>query len=91
VVNFARRHSKGDEDISRKQIKELLGLDLATPDMIEAVNFQSKLVPTLTLLLAVYVSPWSLAMRIVVSVAAVLICLGMIYLRDGVLAIARRY
>jgi hypothetical protein len=41
--------------------------------MIEAVNFQSKLVPTLTLLLAVYVSPWSLAMRIVVSVAAVLI------------------
>jgi hypothetical protein len=51
VVNFTRRHSKGDEDISRKQIKELLGLDLATPDMIEAVNFQSKLVPTLTLLL----------------------------------------
>jgi hypothetical protein len=37
------------------------------------VNFQSKFVAALTLLLAVYVSPWSLAMRVLISVAAVVI------------------
>jgi hypothetical protein len=37
------------------------------------VNFQSKLVAALTLLLAVYVSPWSLAVRLLISAAAVVI------------------
>ena len=42
-------------------------------DTIETVNYESKIVATLTLLLAVYESPWTLGVRLAVSAAAVVV------------------
>jgi hypothetical protein len=48
------------------------GVQVNFVDIIWTVKARSKIVALLTLLLAVYVSPWSLALRLAISVVAVL-------------------